>query len=551
MVLLTIRIRPQRGYTFANNSLQQINNVDSSERLETIVEQLNTSGSMRLFYKGTELPLNSSLATHNVHNGNVLETCSSPVLSAVLSAVIADLERVQSLPEDQRNRSKLQPLLDHVQLSPDDWETQRWSFDSTKRRGICLKFIKKVLQRNDRFASLNVPACATLEQLHAFLSQTVFLSDTTLSRAFAPRNRNGQPTLCWTLLQHKLDTYNNMMSAQQERNEDPIQAFVQAENDRHAAILLASTATTNNNDDTSTDAATNRTLATPRRTPRPTRSLPNLNSTTTPNTVCFSCHQERATCLCLDASCPFYSQLSCRACFAENHPVPLRHHHERIPLHDARARRVEKAYCPEFASGGFCVLCALAVDVHCLSLTEGQLKANAQPWCRSNLYDRQARGRSAFACVDGLAERRLIRKEVIPGVGREEQRAKYSLLPKGEALAKCCLAFRQSLKSVTVNDNMIADRKTALGESFDNDSNSNNNPISLIVDTREDATLAGRLKEKCHALHVHFQERALPAGDYIFTTRVGSSERVLPLVIERKTWSDLADCAVSSAYATN
>jgi hypothetical protein len=61
------------------------------------------------------------------------------------------------------------------------------------------------------------------------------------------------------------------------------------------------------------------------------------------------------------------------------------------------------------------------------------------------------------------------------------------------------------------------------------------------VDTREDTTYAERLVERCRDNEIDSDRRELPAGDYLFTVMRDAEEKVLPLVIERKSWSDLAD----------
>ncbi len=69
-----------------------------------------------------------------------------------------------------------------------------------------------------------------------------------------------------------------------------------------------------------------------------------------------------------------------------------------------------------------------------------------------------------------------------------------------------------------------------------------NTIIVLCLDTREDVHLLERIKMSCNDKKVPFMERELPAGDYLFLESDGSQEYVLPLlVVERKSWSDLAD----------
>jgi len=107
MVLLTIHVRPKDGHS-SSKRIKTIS-VDSSHRLEDLVAdlKLDTKKGIHL-YSPTgehELALNSSLASNNLQSGDILETCSCPMLSVVLSAVLDDLNEVQKLPENQRTQT--------------------------------------------------------------------------------------------------------------------------------------------------------------------------------------------------------------------------------------------------------------------------------------------------------------------------------------------------------------------------------------------------------------------------------------------------------------
>jgi hypothetical protein len=529
MVRLSIFVRPKTGYSSAKK-IRSIS-VDSSQRLEQIIADLKLPKKGTLLYaNGTELPLNSSLASHNIQDGDVLESCSSPLMSAILSAVLQDLNDVEAIPEDQRTKSQIQPLLDQVQMDP--WP-DRWSFDAIKTRKICLATMKKVLQRDDRFADKQVPQCQDLMSLYNFMPTVWYPNGgrsrghNSMAHVFKPsaKNRDGKPTICWELLQNKLNKVHRMTS-RLPPNTDIIEGFVKAENERHQ---------------TATPESTNRRAAKRSRvgsTPRIRRRLLLTPSPGQGASTCSTCGSQ-ADSICLDSSCPFHHQLSCTTCFGANHPLHVRNH-ERVPLDDRRARLVTRAqnrprYCPEYASGPFAILCTLYEATNAqrreLSLSESRLKKMAQGRCRSNLYDRQARGRNAFACIESLTDKGLVRKELIPGITE----AKYSLLPDGEQMAKCCFQFERALEDILENSEMKNDRNAALG------GRSTNVDASLIVDTREDTTYAERLVERCRDSGIDSDRRALPAGDYLFTMMRDAEEKVLPLVIERKSWSDLAD----------
>lgn len=167
------------------------------------------------------------------------------------------------------------------------------------------------------------------------------------------------------------------------------------------------------------------------------------------------------------------------------------------------------------------------------SLTESRLKEVAQEICRSNLYDHQARGRSAFACIEKLMERSYVRVEHLPG-RTSTQEGKYSLLRDGEALAKYCYEFQQEVQA-NIEDNPKVTQCQVRALRGDTGTK---NPIKLVVDSREDKTYVQRLIDKCRQQNIACEQRELPAGDYLF---VVGSDQVCPLVIERKSWSDLAD----------
>lgn len=535
MVQLSIKVRSKSSYAKAGKI--KTLTVDSSQRLEEIVE----SGSL-LYSNGRELPLNSSFASNNAQEGDILESCSSPLMSSLLSAVLQDLNSIERLPEHERTQEKIQPLLGGALLDP--WP-DRWSFDSMKTRKICLATMKMVLQRDGRFNLKQVPKLSTLQEVYDFM-QTVWNSGNgnrrrghnSMAHVFKPsaKNSNGKPSICWQLMDHKFQQAHQLRMTTDSTSVDWIEAFVQRENGRHnRAIETPPTITRRNNRSAS--------KATPRQRRRlqPSPASRRTSATTTP---CMNCNQ-LAECTCLEESCPFYKQLCCPLCFIGNHPRHIRNH-QRVELTDPRVKTVLKernkpGYCPEYQSGPFALLSTLSEaseggqSGHArreFSLSESRLKKIAQTRCRSNLYDRQARGRSAFACIESLADKQLVRKELMPG----QAEARFSLLPAGEAMAKLCRTFETSLDEVLREKTLDVLRQPYRKED-----------VSIIVDSREDATYAKRLLEHCQDRGLPCANRELPAGDYLFVTKPpNDEEKVLPLVIERKSWSDLADSVSGS-----
>jgi hypothetical protein len=562
MAPLTIVVRPKSGYA-KPNQIRTIQ-VDTSQRVEAIISELKLDKKGTHFYSNQagqlyELPLNSSLATHNIQNGTVLETCACPELSAVLSAVLQDLNAVDRLPSHQRTEEHIRPLLDGATLNP--W-SDRWSHEDIKTRIICLAMMKKCIQRQDRYESLFVPPCKDLHALCEFMQpiwDTRGMAHNSMAHIVkrVAKNRGGlHPTTCWELLQNKLDKLHRIIATttlSHMNHQDVIEEFVKADTARHKKsneTPRKRARTTPQGSGTSTTP-----LSTPRQPPR--RRLLYLNgpspgthaaaavtaaaaSNTSTVVKCSLCDSP-ADSVCLETNCPFCQHLSCVACFAANHPI-LQRNHERVALlTDPRAKSLLKEvrrtpYIPEYASGPFCILSTLyaasqgkhhplppanptphyhqhhrqesasgAATHKEYSLTESRLKELAQPACRSNLFDRQARGVNAFAAIDGLSKRGWIRSEIIPN----SEESKFSLLPpEGEHMGHACHAMECALQQIWKTTDMIHEQQEALRTTIIGSSRT----LKLIIDTREDAAYASRLVQRCEQGGMDHDCRELPTG---------------------------------------
>jgi len=138
--------------------------------------------------------------------------------------------------------------------------------------------------------------------------------------------------------------------------------------------------------------------------------------------------------------------------------------------------------------------------------------------------------------MDGLIEKQLVRKEIVRGLDGVETE-KWGLLRGGEVLGECCDAFDRSMNhSIPVKD--INSRSAGMN-------------LALCLDTREDVHLLERIKQNCDDENVPHLSKDLPAGDYLFIDQSRGQENVLPLVIERKSWSDLADSCQGKGRASN
>jgi len=525
MVQVSIHIRPTTGY-HNPNKIDHLH-IDSADRLETIQERYPTTGSSttRLYFGGHELPLNSSLGSHDFDDGAILECCRSPAMSAALTACLKDFEKIRKLPAMDRTMQNLTRILQtpaHISNDIDHEMWENWTNDRLKTRTINLATIKAVLQRQQRYHVHDLPMCNDCQSLHQALekhkvwtgggnedptSKSVFKQQ---SHIFKPLKKDGNPSTNWILVEEKLRIQEDIRRSfaagllrfapgYDSPPEDWLEEFVRRDHARHCAGQSSSGC-----NDIITDSHLAYLVNSPPRQNLPPRSNGSRSNIRTSSVGATSS--------------------------------------------PARA-----SYTPQYASGPYAVLAALHLAMHSkhrqsngrrlLTLTEYQLKRMAQPLCRSNLYDNgRIRGRNAFACMDGLIEKQLVRKEMVRNAGGGAaggEIEKWGLLRVAEVLGKKCADFDRAVNHVIPLRNI------------DDAHLKSNANLALCLDTREDVHLLERIKMTCEDENVPFVERELPAGDYLFIDQSGSLEHVLPLVIERKSWSDLADSCLGKGRALN
>lgn len=515
MVRVPIRVRPLQGYHYPHKI--DLIEMESHERLEAISQRYSTAGSTTKLYKGpNELPLNSSIGSHNLQDYTILECCRSPDISAALTAVMKDLNRIRDIPPESRDRENLIKILqtpEEIRNNPNHeiWQVNSWSPDRLKTRTINCAIIKAVLQRQDRFQGHDLPQCNDCQSLYdALMAHNVWNGGDNSQRfqrqahIFKPEKANGRgKSVNWILVDEKLQIINriknefrygnNQIGYDERPAEDALEEFVRRDHARHpsssnnSSRQRASRSNTNNEDSVS--------------------YLQYLGDPLVQSPIRPQLNQNQS-------SSPIQS----------------------------------KDKPPQYASGPFAVLATLYLAAHApngqrlLTLTEEQLKRLAQPHCRSNLYDKgRIRGRSAFACMDGLIKKGLVRKEIV----RNSESAgcdveKWGLLKQGEVLGSYYLQFQKAVNNVIppFNKNRI------IHDGASND-------LVLCVDTREDVHLCQRIKWRCEDERIEIVERELPAGDYIFLDQRDRHDYIVPLVIERKSWSDLADSLQGKGRSSN
>mmetsp|Transcript_30118 Transcript_30118/g.62990 ORF Transcript_30118/g.62990 Transcript_30118/m.62990 type:complete len:1434 (-) Transcript_30118:244-4545(-) len=522
MVQVSIHVRPTQGYHYPHKiDLLQI---DSAERLESIQEKYATTGSTtRLYIGGQELPLNSSVGSHNLDDYAILECCRSPAMSAALSACLKDLDKIKKLPLIDRTREKLTGILQTpavVSRDPnhDIWQTKSWNEDSLKSRTINFATMKAVLQRQDRYATHDLPQCNDCQNLFDALdahnvwkgggpSKRNFLKQQ--AHIFKPKKKDGQPSTNWILLEEKLNVQQKVRrECSTALQFDYLEEFVRRDHARHETETRQEHSQQPHDgfDDTSDSHLAHLAASPPRR--RGVSLLPRQNGSRVNDGISLA----------------------------------------RITAPSPKSSR--KPYIPQYASGPFSVLATLHLAMQSrhklsngrrlLTLTEDQLKRMAQPMCRSNLYDKgRIRGRNAFACMEGLIEKGLVRKEIVRNAETGGEIEKWGLLRDGEVLGELCADFDRAVNHVL----------PICREKMQNASKNMN--LALCLDVREDVHLLKRMKWSCEDEDISFIERELPAGDYLFVDQRNGQEYVLPLVIERKSWSDLADSCLGKGRALN
>jgi hypothetical protein len=528
-MIIKILVRPREGYHYPDR-IDEIE-IDSSARLETIQEKYSTQGSTTRLYHGPyELPLNSSIGSHNFEDGAIIECCRSPGLSAALSACLKDFDKVKKLRPVERCRANLMRILQtplYVQNDPDHeiWKVESWSDEKVKSRTINFAIIKSVLQRQNRYHVHDLPQCSDCQSLFDELkAHNVWnggasnggrkkSSFNAQAHIFKPLKNDGNPSTNWILLNAKMEIQRQIMREFQydfTTTHDYLEEFVIRDHGRH---------------ETGSNSTPNRRKKSKNQVQDDSDAYLAYLPTTPPRSAVGSAQRP-------PAHTTSYTNTS------------------RSPARSNTMASTPrgKQYIPQYASAPFAVLATLHLAMHAkhkllksrkLTLTEDELKRLAQPSCRSNMYDKtRIRGRNAFACMDNLIEKQLVRKEIVrdPRTGHSEI-DKWGLLPDGEVMGQFCAEFERAVRTVIPREKIGA---KSSGKSIG---------VVLCMDTREDVHYLERLRWKCQDENVPFAEKELPAGDYLFLEE--SLDEIIPIVVERKSWSDLADSCLGKGLARN
>uniref|UniRef100_K1P5Q1 Crossover junction endonuclease MUS81 n=1 Tax=Magallana gigas TaxID=29159 RepID=K1P5Q1_MAGGI len=208
------------------------------------------------------------------------------------------------------------------------------------------------------------------------------------------------------------------------------------------------------------------------------------------------------------------------------------------------APKVSKPYVPHAFKAPFSILLGLYSGLTerrpVLSMTEDQIKLRAQPLTDTDLQDKQT-GQycGGFDCMEKI----LMAKGLVQ---REDSRnPTYALTETGEELAGQLYEFQQSVQRFLKLNNVPhipQSINTVCGT----------RKVCLIIDEQE------RDKDRFHQIAtergVDVQFRQLGAGDYLwiltppmasptlrYTQQQPTQEKVLPFLVERKSWEDFKD----------
>ena len=295
--------------------------------------------------------------------------------------------------------------------------------------------MESVLQRQDRYNIHDLPQCNDCRSLFDSLdahnvwkggehdqSKRVFLKQQ--AHIFKPKKKDGRPSTNWILLEEKLNIQQRIRSKFSKglqsstgydlSPEDYLEGFFRRDHSRHKAGKRKSRSSHDGINDTSNSHVEHPAAPPPRRLDPGRNAIHDTSDSRVARPTSSPPRRRNSS--------PRHRQMGS----GRTSPSPAR-------------LSPRKPYAPQYASGPFSVLAALHLATEArhghsngrrlLSLTKNQLKRMAQPMCRSNLYDKgRIRGRNAFACMEGLIEKSLVRKEIVRDAKTDGEIEKWGLL---------------------------------------------------------------------------------------------------------------------------
>ena len=550
--------------------MRVINRVHSSTTVDRLLREalprIPNPNATALYLQNRFVQPNMTLLTAGIHDNCVLESCTNPHFSAICTSVLNDLNYIKELPEEFRTEAQLTQRFGAVIVAA----RSSWTNEKIKQRMIHCATLKKHLQKNARYEHCNIPFFQDMEALCDYIQKSPQLNFS-LKQSFKSLtvDRTRVPTLC-AFFSAKLQRFNQLAFSETDPVEKLVEEGAQAHGNRcndntYTGIEITSPARVAGA--LGHIRPTRERLLTPPRASRPTSTIP----------FCEECEEQTASCFCLIANCIHSERPMCDRCFFETHRVSLRKHHEKTLFKKAplSLRNSFKVYIPQFRSGGFAILCALAEPNRSQRENEKRLRYEAQKYCRASMFEGPNGGKfSAWNAYRQLQDKNLIRVEhsnigyeVHAGRNLERQLILSLVHPNGNCIAQSCYqffhlidryykesGFENSSAHALFTDHFTLNRIQVLRQNsslLQHNVQRSRDELVLLIDTREDPEYRKIMRKHCERIGVVYEERNLPVGDYLFVRRpsqvyahnnhnINVPERVQPWCIERKSWRDLA-----------
>ena len=574
-----IRIRPTSGYA-RPGEVRVVEKVSKSTTVDKLLRdawpRIPNPNATALYHNHRFIQPNMTLSTAGIDNNCILESCTNPHFSAICTSVLNDLTYIRELPEGLRTEAHLKKRFGNVITAA----KSSWTNEKIKYRIIHCATLKKHLQKNARYEHCDIPFCPDMGALCNYIQRSEELNFS-LKQSFKSVTADGTrvPTL-WAFSNAKLIRYRQLAFVES----DPVGKLVEECAQEHGNRHVDTTDSCRHRPSLNPPTVSHTCSSSPERllTPPRTSSLSRQIGSATRIPLCEECEEQTASCFCLVENCMHCRRPLCNRCFFETHRVSSRKHHERTPFKEAprSLRNSLKTYIPQYRSGGFAILCALAEPNRSHRENEKRLRYEAQKYCRASMFEGRRGGKySAWNAYRQLQDKNLVQVEH-SNVGYEvnaERDLKRQLIlslmhPKGERMADSCYHFFQAIDRyykesgfenlsahALVADHFSLSRIQTLRQmSAQSQQNlvQNNTELVLLIDTREDPEYREIMRKHCERIGVTYEERKLPVGDYLFVRRPlqhyandapnFNSERVQPWCIERKSWRDLATSVAES-----
>ncbi|XP_013414553.1 uncharacterized protein LOC106176633 [Lingula anatina] len=238
----------------------------------------------------------------------------------------------------------------------------------------------------------------------------------------------------------------------------------------------------------------------------------------------------------------------CGVCSDVLHRGAARRNHQRQDID--QAPRPAKAYIPHAYRSPFALLLGLFSCLHetppILSLTEDELKARSQQVTDTDLSDKTpGKYMSGFDSIENLQTKGLVYKEAAAN-------PTYQLTEAGKNLARKLSKFHNAVLRFLIQANVpkMPDLSSC---SF------NGHQVVLLMDSQEKQQ--DRLVALARQHQIPVQVRELKCGDYIwivvpewacdglkYIEVLPDQEKVLPHIVERKTWDDLLNSTQTTRF---